>query len=146
MGKFWNRKKGTYRRTGPILWFAKLFFVQSICPWYLFFQVRDNIFSATCLLKLQSKREKARLPIPFLNNKKSLATQPKSWPYLGPYIFSRSQTDTCFKSRIVGADWLAEYIMNISAKNLPMCDRPNTFRLPGLPSPSSSLFVPIAVI
>ena len=41
----------------------------------LFFQVRDHIVSAKCLLKLQSKREETKLPLLFLDNEKGLATQ-----------------------------------------------------------------------
>ena len=73
----------------------------------LFFQVLDHIFSAC---NLQFKREKTMPPLLFLKNKK------KSWPYFfqpvfcTPYFvpyFSGSQFDP---SRIVGADWLGNYL------------------------------------
>ena len=61
-----------------------------------------------------SKREEARLPLLFLNNNDPVfCSLLFSGPYFGPDLFQGHKPTHVFKTRIVGADWLGDWVENI---------------------------------
>ena len=107
--------------SGKYFWAAIV--AQSICTHYSCF---ENMGWFVTLKKVQimgyknlgakkqghcySKREEARLPLLFLSNNDPVLLHPYFWnPYFGSFFLGHKPTHV-FKTRIVGADWLGDWV------------------------------------